>query len=353
MYHRAARHRFRDFGQLREQLSPFWDIDATQISAGPLSLGLDWLNAGDIVLSHLRFDRAAALRCVGASGWHALSVHASPARWCGMDLPPDALLTISPGSETWVLSSEPWESISVFVRGETLAAWGPPFVDLGEPPASPERCILAVDPAAVCRYRAWVRTVFGAAPGDGVPGGEASWSAAIRDVLKERLHDVLGRKPGPRLLSQVGRIARYDVALAALRMVQRSTDRRLTVGDLSRALGVTERTLQYAFIRVIGVSPAQYILADRLNRARRHLIQTGRSGGTVTAAAYDHQFENLSRFALQYARLFGERPSDTLNGARETVHHAQGPRPCRTSVRSPGSVAGGPAADIRHGDPGA
>ena len=353
MDHHVARHRFCDFGQYQDQLRHFWDIDATQISAGPLSLELDWLDAGDVVLSRLKFDRAAALRCMGRPGWHSLVMHGSPKRWCGIDLPADALLTIPPGLETCVLSREPWESITVLVRCETLASWEPPFAGLGDLPSSPGRSILAVDPVAVRRYRAWVRTVFEAAPRTCLHDGEASWPVAIRDLLKERLRDVLGLKSDIKPLSPLGRVARYDLALAALRMVQRSTDRRLTVGDLSRGLGVTERTLQYVFIRVIGVSPAQYILADRLNRARQQLIQEGRSGGTVTAVAYDHQFENLSRFALQYARLFGERPSDTLNGARETDPHVQDSRSCRTSVRSSGSVAGGLAADISDGGPGA
>ncbi|WP_178133269.1 AraC family transcriptional regulator [Vineibacter terrae] len=307
-------------------------MDATQLSAGRLSLTLDCLDVGDVVLSHLRFDRAAAVRSMEAPGWRALIVHVSPKRWCGIDLPAGAFVAVPSGREACVLSHEPWESIGVFVRHETLAAWEAPLANLAD--ADPECRVLVAQPATVRRYRDWVRMVFEAALSEGAQDGAATRPDAILDALRERLAEVLSCPRHLEAQPPLVRVARYELAVAAMRMVQQEMERRITVRDLSRGLGVTERSLQYAFIRVIGVTPAQYILADRLNRARRHLL-LGRSGATVTAAAYDHQFENLSRFALQYARLFGERPSDTLHGARAAMHHAGASQPSQVPVQLP------------------
>lgn len=46
-------------------------------------------------------------------------------------------------------------------------------------------------------------------------------------------------------------------------------------------------------------------------------LRTGwRSAQTVTTIAFEHELQNLSRFASQHARLFGERPPDTLRAAK-------------------------------------
>jgi AraC family ethanolamine operon transcriptional activator len=85
------------------------------------------------------------------------------------------------------------------------------------------------------------------------------------------------------------------------------------LSDLADRLGTTARAIQYALKSGLGVSPYQYLLARRLKRVRHDLLQ---HPTTVTMAAFDHGFENLGRFASQYTRLFGERPSDTLRRTR-------------------------------------
>jgi AraC family ethanolamine operon transcriptional activator len=117
------------------------------------------------------------------------------------------------------------------------------------------------------------------------------------------------------------RIGRYDTALAACRIIHADTDQRLGVRDVASQLGIGARALQYAFRNVLGLSPAQYMLAARLNQAR-HQLRRALVAGSVTSIAMDNRFENLSRFASQYARLFGERPSETLRLARNSSRRA-------------------------------
>ena len=64
----------------------------------------------------------------------------------------------------------------------------------------------------------------------------------------------------------------------------------------------------------LGMSPYQYILTQKLRAVRRQLRS---SGVCVTDAAFTHGFYTPSRFARQYAQLFGELPSETrCRGAR-------------------------------------
>ena len=83
---------------------------------------------------------------------------------------------------------------------------------------------------------------------------------------------------------------------------------------MARAAGVSSRTLQRHFARVLGLSPHAAVQRLRLAAARQAL----RSGEapSVLDAALRYGFEHPGRFAGLYARAFGEAPSATLRAAR-------------------------------------
>lgn len=85
-----------------------------------------------------------------------------------------------------------------------------------------------------------------------------------------------------------------------------------TVVDICMALGVSERTLQYAFRDYVGMSPVAYLRVCRLNRVRAELASADPAGATVTQVAMRCGFLHLGRFAGDYKRLFGMTPSQTL-----------------------------------------
>lgn len=87
------------------------------------------------------------------------------------------------------------------------------------------------------------------------------------------------------------------------------------VTDLAAAAGVSRRTLQRRFAEVLGSGPQAVVGRLRLDLAR----QTLRSGGaqSVLDAALRHGFAHPGRFAIAYARAFGETPSATLRANRQ------------------------------------
>jgi AraC-like DNA-binding protein len=99
-----------------------------------------------------------------------------------------------------------------------------------------------------------------------------------------------------------------DVLMARL-------DEPWSIGRLSQALGLSARTLHRVVRRELGVSPMRLLRQARLAQARSALAAP-RPGTTVTTVALDYSFNHLSRFAQQYARHFGESPSETLRRAR-------------------------------------
>ncbi|WP_028221648.1 helix-turn-helix domain-containing protein [Paraburkholderia oxyphila] len=85
------------------------------------------------------------------------------------------------------------------------------------------------------------------------------------------------------------------------------------VPELCEQLLVSRRTLQYCFQDVLGMAPATYLRALRLNGARRDLC--GRTAGSVQDVAAAWGFWHLSQFATDYRRMFGMRPSEALRAA--------------------------------------
>lgn len=89
----------------------------------------------------------------------------------------------------------------------------------------------------------------------------------------------------------------------------------VTVAELSSALGVSRRTLQYCFQEVLGVSPVQFLRAIRLNGVRRELRRTTPEERVADVAAR-WGFWHPSQFAADYRTMFGERPSETVRRER-------------------------------------
>jgi AraC-like DNA-binding protein len=105
----------------------------------------------------------------------------------------------------------------------------------------------------------------------------------------------------------------------------------LSLPDLCFELGMSRRTIERAFQRVLDISPAHYLMLFRLCRAREDLIA---GHETVSSIAMKHGFFELGRFAGKYRDIFGELPSETLAMRR---HDRK--MPVTTAVRSRGLQA--------------
>ena len=90
----------------------------------------------------------------------------------------------------------------------------------------------------------------------------------------------------------------------------------LYVSDLCRVAAVSERTLEYAFKEVMGLTPMTYLLRLRLHRVRQALQAATQGSTTVSAEALNWGFWHFGEFSRAYKECFGELPSDTLRSKR-------------------------------------
>jgi AraC-like DNA-binding protein len=88
--------------------------------------------------------------------------------------------------------------------------------------------------------------------------------------------------------------------------------RRPYVSELCATANVSERTLQYAFRDIMGMSPLTYLNRLRLHRARDELRRAKSDSTTVTDVAMNWGFWQFGDFSRAYKNCFGESPSKTL-----------------------------------------
>lgn len=85
----------------------------------------------------------------------------------------------------------------------------------------------------------------------------------------------------------------------------------IRLADVCQALGVSQRTLQVAFAEGLGLSPMRYLKLRRLQAVRERLKRTSVDELTVSLAAREAGFVDLSRFSRDFKHLFGQLPSAT------------------------------------------
>ena len=88
--------------------------------------------------------------------------------------------------------------------------------------------------------------------------------------------------------------------------------RRPYLSELCATANVSERTLQYAFKDIMGMSPLTYLHRLRLHRARNELRGAKSASTTVTDVAMNWGFWHFGEFSRAYKNCFGEVPSKTL-----------------------------------------
>ncbi len=74
----------------------------------------------------------------------------------------------------------------------------------------------------------------------------------------------------------------------------------------------SERMLQYAFRDIHGMGPHAWFQAMKLKEANRELRTCGSPSLRVSDVALRWGFTHFGRFSLEYRRMFGESPSETL-----------------------------------------
>jgi AraC family ethanolamine operon transcriptional activator len=151
------------------------------------------------------------------------------------------------------------------------------------------------------------------------PSGGGVPADAVESLLHDHVQALLAADGQERPGSTRARRAHYLIAQRAENFMRQNLRRYIYMHEICDAAGVSERALRYAFEDLFGTSPNRYLSMLRLCAACRGLSMADASRKSVKAVALSCGLWDLSRFADNYRRVFGELPRDTLMRAPASI----------------------------------
>lgn len=131
-------------------------------------------------------------------------------------------------------------------------------------------------------------------------------SALALDVASIFVYDQTHSATDVQPVVSLGRIETLDPGLAgAIRLMERTLERPLTVSALARRLSISQRKLESLFAKGLSTSPGAYYLRLRLQVAHR-LVRD--SGSPIREIALRCGFDSLSAFSRAYSREYATSP---------------------------------------------
>lgn len=226
----------------------------------------------------------------------------------GERLTQDSVVVAGPGAEFCLTSQGCHDWTSVFFPAASL------FPSVDEEPLGGLR-VVRPGLSLAGRLQRKVGRFVAAAKADRSVTTEAASVAAFREELHSIARRIIGAPLSRNVASTRFVHCRYLVS-EAIEQLEMWPNLSPTIGELSRRIRVSERTLRAAFTRSLGMSPYQYLVTVRLNHARQLLLKGDPDELTVRAVASRVGFWDFGRFASKYRKLFGELPSETLQRNR-------------------------------------
>lgn len=232
----------------------------------------------------------------------------------GLDLRPNIILAVPPAASISVVAEPGYESVSFFARPEDIRAHlSIRGAEQGfDQPQTVE--MLHVDEKRVSQLFAWGKQLIEAATAQPelFNTSVAQRAAVQADMFDHLLTTLSSTEKFTPERSERTRQAQSSIVHLTEQYALARTEDRLYVTDLCRAAGVSERSLEYAFRAVMGLSPTAYLTRIRLHRVHQALSEAQPNETTVTAEALNWGFWHFGQFSRIYKDCFGELPSDTL-----------------------------------------
>jgi AraC family transcriptional regulator, ethanolamine operon transcriptional activator len=308
---RSSQGRFDDVNCMMGAVLHGWPQESVQLSAGPGVGEHCCIETDALRLDAGRWSTGMLVRGAGAPGSVCVGVvdgDPSEIRFRGRPLAPARIPLVQSDAEFEFTSPLP-TSVGVLVLDidrkafdrHSRALWG---MEL----ASSAAYTLPLDDPAqgaalVMKLKRTLHDLLR------VPGLLASprVSALITDDILSALLSVTPLEPARVIMPH-----RHHLAREAASILRAEREAPVSIKTLCERLRISWRALDQGFRELYGLSPKTFIRISRLHHVRRELAMSDPAIINVTDVAVSWGFFQLGRFAVEYRRLFGEKPNDTL-----------------------------------------
>ena len=137
---------------------------------------------------------------------------------------------------------------------------------------------------------------------------EINGSSFSGEIADQMLHHPIRSAASPQR-STMGRSTETMRPLLreAMTLIENNIEEPITVPQIAKVLGVSQRQLERQFKKNVGCTVVQFGLLKRLQNARLLIISTDMSIRQIATAS---GFNTMSHFAFSFGKFFGRRPSD-------------------------------------------
>ncbi len=290
-----------------------WNVDFRQLNRGKFRGHMLQFGAAGVHISDARFRRSLNQKGQPPAGLRTVAIPAGRdmrLEWRGKHVDGNSLMVFPRGSELSSVSASDFHIYTCSFPEEFLTDLGEAMeigtieelcggVDAFRVPAD------SMEHLRTCLFR--ICNSVRASP------NALSNATTLRQLTHElpsrlisAMADGVGKClpiTGPRRRAAVERAEEF---------IERNAGDHIGVSDVCQAAGVSERTLQYAFLQKFGISPKEYLTSLRLIRVRRELRRGDPTKTKVAEVANAWGFWHMGQFAADYRRRFEELPSETL-----------------------------------------
>ena len=308
---------FDDF-HLHGASAPEWNQRYLQISHGTMRSSLAEATSGNLhVFRKWMSERVVQQGCLPA-GKICFAVlnggGAGTPRMQGHELREDRLFILRSGEEFTLQRPKGMELLAVTFEAEDLLR----LLDARAWPTSARRLLLSrqvlqAPVRSVQRLRRDLLALLAGPPTAHSPTPVLAEDALALRAVFDALGDLFGGAAGSG--QTLGSASAHFIVTECHRIVASGgADAPASIDALCRRLRTSRRSMQNSFRQVADTTPVHYLRSLRLNAVRRRLISTRRAELSVSQAAADQGFIQLSHFTERYKALFGELPSQTPRG---------------------------------------
>lgn len=290
-----------------------WRIDVRQLERGRLLGDVLQFGVKGVHVSEARFCRSLNQKGTPPLGMRTIGVPAHPnlrLTWRGQSIDGECVLVFPRGSELSSVSGPDFHIYTCSFPEEMLSAVGDALTVGDIDAVCSGREAIRIGPSAMESMRGRLRQICStvrSTPADLTsPKIVSRLSLDLPSSLLTAMAQGQGKCPpaaGPKRLAAVARAEAF---------IEQNARDEIRVGDICHAAGVSERTLEYAFVEQFGIGPKEFLTAFRLFSIYRQLRAADERTTRVADIANAWGFWHMGQFAADYRSRFDELPSETL-----------------------------------------
>ena len=306
-----------------------WNLDFRQLDRGQFQGKLLQFGVGGVQIGDARFCRSVRQKGAPPLGMRTIAIPANRdlrLQWRGKSIDGQSLMVFPEGAEFSSVSGSDFHVYTCSFPNELISTIGESLKVGDLDNVGDGIDAFRVERSAVERLRRRLFKICNSVRNEPTALSNTGLSQQLTcDLPKELLAAIAqsrGKCPfttGRKRLAALARAEAY---------IERHARGAVRVADLCKAAGVSERTLQYAFVQKFGIGPKEFLNVFRLISIRRQLQVADPRRTKVADVANDWGFWHMGQFAADYRQRFEEYPSETLN--RTTL--TRGGPPDRSTV---------------------